>query len=498
MKLKELIKDVPFQSIIGSLEITILGLAIHSKLVSPGFLFLAKKGTKEDGGKYVAEAISRGAVAIVTETYNPLWNDIVQLIHPNPQAIEALLAAQFYGFPDEELWMIGMTGTKGKTTTTRMIKHFLDDFYGPCGLLGTIDYIIGNRRLPAKLTTPDLFSTYQMLREMVEGGCRSAVMEVSSHALTQGRVEGIDYDIAVFSNLTLDHLDYHGTMEEYCEAKSLLFSKLGKNRRKKTSPKKAIVNGDSPWTKKIVKNCQEALLTYGFNQNVDLRAFDGELKPEGTLFKVAYEEQIEEVFLPLIGRFNVYNALGAIAVALTRGMSLKEIKERLKTVPPVPGRLQPIQNDLGINIFIDFAHTDDALINVLETLQELKKGRIITVFGCGGDRDRTKRPKMAQAAESLSDFCIVTSDNPRSESPEAICNEIVVGFQRKESYTIEIDRRTAIKKAIETAKEHDIVLIAGKGHETYQIFANQTIHFDDCQVASEICSQFLPLNPGNS
>jgi UDP-N-acetylmuramoyl-L-alanyl-D-glutamate--2,6-diaminopimelate ligase len=498
MKLKKLLKDIPIQQVKGSREITITGICANSKLVAPGNLFIAKKGKTDDGIKYIPEAIAAGACAVLTDIYDPSLKQVVQLVHSDVTSIEAALVAEYYQIPSDELLMIGLTGTNGKTTTSFLIKYLLDHFRGLCGLIGTIEYIIGEHRYQATYTTPDVISNHRMLREMVNQGCRSAVMEVTSHGLDQGRVAKIDYDIVLFSNLTTDHLDYHLTMDQYCESKRGLFLNLGKYKSKKKTAKTGVVNVDCPWHKKIIAGCQAPIFTYGIKNEADLKASEINLSGEGTHLKITYQGKTVNCYWPLIGRFNVYNCLGAIAVLLVHGISLDRIAERMKTIPAVKGRLEPVPNELGLKIYVDFAHSDDALANVLETLKELKKnGHIITVFGCGGNRDRTKRAKMAEASERYSTFTIVTSDNPRCEDPEAICQEIAYGFNKKGSYEIEVDRRSAIQKAIEMATPEDIVLIAGRGHETYQIFAHKTIEFDDCKIASEICSHLKRRQTAN-
>lgn len=384
--------------------------------------------------------------------------------------------------------MVGITGTNGKTTTSFIVRHLLNQLDAPSGLIGTIEYIIGKQRYQATRTTPDVLSNHKMLREMVSHGCQTAVMEVTSHALEQGRVDSIDFDVAIFTNLTLDHLDYHGTMEKYCQAKNKLFRSLQNvPSKKKTWKKTAVVNIDSPWHEKITEGCQAQILTYSTVQPADLQATNITLTSEGTVFNLKYNGQVYHCQSPLVGRFNVYNCLGAIGAALCKGISIEKVIAQLKTIPPVNGRLQPVPNRLNTKIYVDFAHSDDALANVLECLNELKTGRIITVFGCGGNRDQTKRPKMAQVSEKFSDLSIVTSDNPRTETPDKIASEIVKGFKRQDTYFVELDRRVAIEKAIRLAGPQDIVLIAGKGHETYQIFAHKTIEFDDVKEASLIC-----------
>lgn len=489
MKLKQLLKEIPECLLKGSDEITITGVSANSQSIAAGNLFIAKKGQAHDGGKFISEAIEKGALAILTDRFDPSHSQVAQLIHPDPAAIESLIAAEYYRHPSDELLMVGITGTNGKTTTSFIIKYLLDCFKGSCGLIGTIEYIIGEKKIQAARTTPDVTANHRFLREMADQGCRSAVMEVTSHALIQGRVDKIDFDVALFTNLTQDHLDYHTTMEEYCKAKNQLFRRLGQERRKKCSPKWAVINQDSPWSSQIVEGCRESILTYGIQSPADLRASNIFLDKQGTHASVSYQDRTLSCSWPLIGRFNVYNCLAAMAALLVQGFPFSEIVEKMVHLPPVRGRLEPVKNALGLKIYVDYAHTDDALINVLSTLSEVKPGRLITVFGCGGDRDTNKRPKMAKACEDHSDFTIVTSDNPRSENPDEICRAIVHGFKQKDSYAVEVDRRKAICKAIQMATPEDLILIAGKGHETYQVFANQTIEFDDCRIAAEICSE---------
>lgn len=492
MKLKKLIKEIPLKLVKGSKDVEITGICINSKYVAPGNLFIAKRGRIDDGTKYIPEAISAGASAILSDIYDPSIKHVTQLVHPDVKTIEALIAANYYQFPSDELFMVGITGTNGKTTTSFLIKHLLDQVYGPCGLIGTIEYIIGHKRFhqATRLTTPDVATNHKMLREMVLQGCRSAVMEVSSHALDQGRVEYIEYDVGIFTNLTIDHLDYHKTMETYCQAKNKLFTNLQttSTARKKMFPKMAIVNADSPWHHKILAGCQADILTFGIDQPADLQATQIKMTSQGTQFTAIYKGKKTLIKTHLVGRFNVYNVLGAMATVLSRQMPLEEISAKLESFKSVPGRLEPVSNALGLKIYVDFAHTDDALTNVLECLKELKNGgKIITVFGCGGDRDRSKRPRMAQACEAISDLTIVTTDNPRSEDPSSIIQEITKGFKDSKKFIVELDRYKAIEKAIDLATTNDIILLAGKGHEPYQIFAHEVIEFDDRKVAAEIC-----------
>ncbi|MBN9378709.1 MAG: UDP-N-acetylmuramoyl-L-alanyl-D-glutamate--2,6-diaminopimelate ligase [Chlamydiales bacterium 38-26] len=487
MKLKKILKDIPLKDVKGSKEIEITGLCANSKLVAPGNLFVAKRGRVEDGTQYIHEAVDAGAVAVLTDILDPSLKKVTQIIHPHVVDIEGQLAAHYYQFPSRQLFTVGITGTNGKTTTSFLVKHLLDQLEMPCGLIGTIEYIIGKNRYQATRTTPDVISNHKMLREMVTQGCKAAVMEVTSHALDQGRTQNIEFDIAIFTNLTLDHLDYHQTMENYCHAKQKLFKDLESKKASSNFPI-AIMNADSPWTEKMLVDCKAHVLTYGLDIKARVRAKNIEFSSQGTRFTICYQGEQIKCESPLVGRFNIYNYLAAVCVGIARQEPLEKIVGILSSFSGIPGRMQRVNNDLHLNIFVDFAHTDDALSNVLECLQEFKKGRIITVFGCGGDRDSSKRPKMAKAAEELSDFSIVTSDNPRSENPESICQQITQGF-RKNHWKVEVDRRKAIRLAIEMAHPEDIILIAGKGHEAYQIFAHKTIEFDDRKVAAQICSE---------
>ncbi len=490
MKLSQLLKGIPVKEVKGSKELEITGICSNSKLIAPGNLFVARKGIMADGSQYIPEAIASGAVAIVTDLYDPLTpKHITQIIHSDPAEIEGLLAAHYYQRASDEMYMVGLTGTNGKTTTSFLITHLFNQTAGLCGLIGTIEYIIGKTRYKATRTTPDVCSTHKLLREMRLQGCQSAVAEVTSHALDQGRVDQVDFDVALFTNLTLDHLDYHHTMEEYAKAKQKLFLSLDPTKRKMglPFPKTAIVNADSPWSDFMLQGCKAETLTYGMMGNPDLKATEVVLSPSGTHLTMTYKEERISAFSPFVGRFNVYNYLAAVAVGLARQLPLKTIVEALATATPPPGRLDKVDNPLGLKIYVDFAHSDDALLNVLTCLNEFKTGRIIVVFGCGGNRDASKRPKMGRVCEEHADVVIITSDNPRNESPEAIIDEIKKGLKHPERACVKLDRKEAIEQAISIATPDDLILIAGKGHETYQIFGHKTIEFDDKQVALELC-----------
>ncbi len=492
MKLKELLKKIPVRQIKGSTNLNITGVCANSKKIAPGNLFIARKGRVYDGATYIPEAIASGAIAVLTDIFDPfLDKKITQIIHSDVGSIEGIVAAHYYNFPSNELFLVGVTGTNGKTTTSFFVKHLLDYFGGVCGLIGTIEYIIGDHCYRAIRTTPDVPSTHKLLREMVIQGCSNAVMEVTSHALDQNRVDFIDFDIAIFTNLTLDHLDYHETMENYCKAKNKLFRSLNSSKNKKKYPRgrTAIVNIDSSWSEKITEGCSANLITYGIVGKADVKAENIHLSPSGTAFTLCYKGNLMTVKLPLVGRFNVYNSLAAIAVGICCGFPLDKMAEALASVPVIAGRLEPVSNPLGLKIYVDFAHSDDSLQNVLECLQEFKTGRIITVFGCGGNRDAEKRPKMARVCEMYSDIVILTSDNPRNEDPVDIANQAIKGFSENSTHIVELDRELAIDKAISLANQNDIILIAGKGHEPYQVFSHKTIEFDDRKVALKLCQK---------
>jgi UDP-N-acetylmuramoyl-L-alanyl-D-glutamate--2,6-diaminopimelate ligase len=496
MKLKNLIKSLPNLQIKRLKEIEISGVCSNSKLVAPGNLFIARKGRSDHGVNHIHEALAAGAVAIVSDIYDPTLRDITQIISPDVTALEGVLAARYYNFPASQLFTVGVTGTNGKTTISFMVKHLLDSLQLPCGLCGTIEYIVGQHRYRASHTTPDPCTLQKLMREMVLQGCQSVAMEVSSHALTQGRVDQVDFDMAIFTNLSPDHLDYHRTLEEYGNAKKRLFDNLNST-PKGVFPrgKQAIVNSDCPWHSELIKDCPVAHFHYGLSPSADLYADDLELSLQGSSFTVHCQGEHVRCFSPFVGRYNIYNYLSAMGVGILRGEPLAKVAAIMEQLPPVAGRLERIPNELGLTIYVDFAHTADALENMLKSLQEFKKGKIFIVFGCGGDRDRSKRSAMAAVCDKYADLSIVTSDNPRSEKPLSICQEIVKGFSSEERYTLEVDRRKAIALAIGMATAADMIVIAGKGHESYQIFDRQTISFSDQLVATELCAERHALEP---
>jgi UDP-N-acetylmuramoyl-L-alanyl-D-glutamate--2,6-diaminopimelate ligase len=482
VKLKRLLKDIPGIQIRGSKEIEITGITSNSKLIAPGNLFIAKKGLTHDGARFIPDAIASGAIAFVTDIYDPFFPHSVQIITADIPLIEALLAQEFYQHAGRHLCLVGITGTNGKTTTSYLIKHLFDKMGCPFGLIGTIEWIVGGHLFPSGFTTPDVITNHKLFYEMVAEGCRGCVMEVSSHALEQQRVRRIDFDVAVFTNLTQDHLDYHQTMDAYAAAKALLFASLGKD-------KTAVINADSPYAALMRQECVSRVLTYGIESEADVRAEAISLTPTGTRCKICFQGTSYSLQSALIGRFNVYNLLAAIGAGLARSYPIEKILDALATFSTVQGRLERIENEKGLHLFVDYAHTEDALANVLTTLREINKKRIVTLFGCGGNRDKTKRPKMGAVVEALSDEIFVTSDNPRSEDPQEIITEILAGFREPKRAHVLVDREEAIRAAVHFCTPEDILLIAGKGHEAYQIFSHGTIAFDDRKMARAACQE---------
>jgi UDP-N-acetylmuramoyl-L-alanyl-D-glutamate--2,6-diaminopimelate ligase len=486
IKLKQLILGLDIE-VRGKKDLEISGISNHSRQVAPGDLFFALKGDKVDGSLYIEEAIRAGAVAVVTDLYNPFLPKITQLICKHPAEYQALIASRFYKDPSQGLYLVGITGTNGKTTTSYLIKHLLED-KRPCGLIGTIETIIQQHTYPSQLTTPDVLFLNKSMHEMHKKGCASCVMEVSSHGLAQKRTQGLEFNVAVFTNLTQDHLDYHKTMEHYGQSKSLLFSQMSLYKGKKN--KVALINGDDDYAKVMLTACKHPVMLYGITgSGLDLKAENIHLTQTSSSFSCVYQGKTALMQLPLIGKFNIYNALAAIGVALHAGFSLEQIAARIHTFSCVKGRLEKVPNTKGLSVYVDFAHTDKALESVLKTLRAVTQGKVIVVTGCGGDRDISKRPLMGQAAEAFADTVIFTSDNPRSEDPLEIIKQMQAKLRNPEKTSVEVDRKKAIEKALRLARPQDSVLIAGKGHETTQTFKEKTLHFSDVSVAQEILAK---------
>jgi len=482
MKLRDLIPNLDRPAVSGSLDTEITGLAYDSRKVGPGIAFVALRGTHADGHAFIPKAIELGAAAIIAEQA-PADDVSVPWVHVRHSRIAlAQAAAALHGHPAKSLTIAGVTGTNGKTTTAFLMHHLFNTAQKRSGLLGTVFYDLGNgEHLPATHTTPESLEIQGLLAAMRDNGCRACAMEVSSHALDQDRVFGLPFAAAVFTNLTQDHLDYHGTMEKYFEAKVRLFEITAES-----SPRSAlIINGDDAWGRKLVERFQHTgrVTRFGFGVHNEFRAINVRYGLTGTTFELEAKGRSFLVRSPLIGDFNVYNALGALAAAHGVGLNLREAVKSLQNAPQVPGRMERVSENSRFQVFVDYAHTPDGLENALRTARALRPRRLITVFGCGGDRDRTKRPKMAAAAEAGSDICVLTSDNPRTEDPEQILNDAKAGFARPQKHAIIADRREAIRAALENAWEGDLVLIAGKGHEDYQDIQGKKHPFDDRKIA---------------
>jgi len=484
MQLKTLLAAIPVRQIIGTLDRPVESIAYDSWRVQRNALFVAMRGEKVDGHKFIDQAVEKGASVIVADREEKHLRATCVVVEDTRTSL-ADLSAIFYGHPAQRLKLAAVTGTNGKTTTSFLIKHVCEKAGLRCGLIGTVRYEIGERVLPAIRTTPESLDLQELLAQIANAGCRAAAMEVSSHALAQDRTRGLEWNVAVFTNLTQDHLDFHGTMESYFESKAKLFTQLGQQRNKKKPV--TVVNIDDRYGQQLVDKIDKiaksvAIVTYGMSARADFRASNYRVEFSGTSYQLDARGKSYLVRVPLIGRFNVANSVAALAAASGLGVDLRAAVLSLGKSPQVPGRLEMVPAKRQFQVFVDYAHTPDALANVLKTLRELQPQRLIVVFGCGGDRDRQKRPLMGEMVERHADYAIITSDNPRKEDPSAIIAAIEKGFRSTHFEKI-IDRTEAINRAIALAQPRDIVLIAGKGHENYQEFADHTVPFDDIQVA---------------
>ena len=486
MRFSDLLFGAEVEASSGDANVT--GVQYDSRRVKSGDAFVATRGEVTDGNRYIDAAIKAGAVAVISDSASehPRAGIAWATVKHGRRAL-AVTSANLLGKPAEKLAIIGVTGTNGKTTTTFLCEAMLRAAGKKAALVGTIEYRIGTRIVPAPHTTPESLELNEFFAEAVREGAADAVMEVSSHALDQERVWAVHFDVAVFTNLTRDHLDYHKDMQSYFAAKEKLFSGTGT-----ASPRVAAINQDDGYGQELVERSRKRskILTYGFAAG-DFHAQRAEIMLHGTRFNMATPDGNVEIFSPLVGRVNVYNILAASAAAWARGCSLERIRQAVLALENVPGRFQRVNAGQPFSVVVDYAHTDDALRNVIQVARELTQGRVITVFGCGGDRDRSKRPLMGMAAGELSDYVVLTSDNPRSEDPIAIMNDALVGLRRFDTpHTAEPDRARAIQIALTQAQPGDVVLITGKGHETYQIFKDRTIHFDDREQAKEALRSF--------
>lgn len=489
MKLKALCQKLSKQvRLYGDKEVEVTGLCTDSRRAVPGNLFIARRGVSHDGNQFIEEAYRAGCVAILTDLYDPTCDALSQIVVDEVDAIEAEVATLFYANPSKELLLVGITGTDGKTTSSYLTRWLLEQNGYRCGLIGTIEYLIGDLRRPSPLTTPDLVSNHKMMREMLREGCNAAVMEVSSHGIQQGRLAGLHFDVGLLTNLASDHLDYHGSVEAYRQAKASFFQ--GPTN---LPPRLAILNGDDSLGKQLLSELPGNKVSYGFGSTCDLRLIDFDPLAGGRQ-RLTFEWEGKRVVcrLPLMGCHNSYNGAGAIAVALSQGISIDQVCAAIEGFPGVPGRLEQLTHPLqpSLEVYIDYAHTPRALEAVLNAVRRHELGRRLTVvFGCGGNRDRQKRPKMAQVAEELADRVIVTSDNPRHEEASAIIAEICTGFSHPSRYKAIVDRREAIHYAIATRSDLELLLIAGKGHEKVQLIADCHHPFDDSAVAHSLCCE---------
>ncbi len=474
----------------GAAGIPVTSLASDSRTVRPGALFLAVPGVKEDGARFAADAVRRGAAAVVAERALDLPVPVVLV--PDLRTAAADIAAAFHGRPALALASAGITGTKGKTTTAFLLHAVLAASGRTAGLLGTVEYRVGERVLPAPNTTPGPLELQALLAEMRAAGCTHAVMEVSSHALVQGRTRGVPFRAAVFTNLDRDHLDYHGTVEEYRAAKGRLFENLEPGAT-------ACINAGDPAASWFASRTPPgvAVLTYGFGPRDDIRCEEPEVGPEGSSFVLCIDGERAPVRTPLLGRHNIENILAAAAGAHGLGLPVDVIAPGLATLSGVPGRLERVDGgSTGFRVLVDYAHTEDSLRRVLAFLRPVTPGRLLVLGGCGGDRDRTKRPRMARAMAEMADEAVFTSDNPRSEEPDAILAEMTAGLAPGAPVTVVADRREAIRLLVSRARPGDTVLIAGKGHETYQVLRSGTIPFDDREEARRVLREATGDPPG--
>lgn len=487
MRLVELFREIP-HIVRESPEVEICGIAVDSKRVQPGWLFVAVRGERYDGHDYLDEAMERGAVAAVVER-EPILRPLPTIIVRDTRAVVAELAARWHGSPGRRLVCVGVTGTNGKTTTTYLTDRILQAAGYRAGLIGTISYRIGDRSIPATNTTPGALDLQAMLAEMVQLGLGHCVMEVSSHALEQHRVHGIPFRVAVFTNLSQDHLDYHRTMDRYFAAKAKLFEAL-------TPQAYAVINLDDPWGRRLLRRTRAQVITFGFHDEAMLRPRQQELTLAGSRFRVQTPAGELAIRSPLLGRPNLMNSLAAIGVGLALGVRPDAIQQGIAALPLVPGRLEPINGlrheGSGPTVIVDYAHTEEALRQALTVLRELCHERITVVFGCGGNRDQGKRPKMGRVASELADEVVITTDNPRGEDPAAIAQAVVAGVRPGcREARILLDRRQAIEAAIQSAQaKGGVVLLAGKGHETCQIMKETMLPFDDREEARR-CLQLM-------
>ncbi|MGM0444935.1 MAG: UDP-N-acetylmuramoyl-L-alanyl-D-glutamate--2,6-diaminopimelate ligase [Bacillota bacterium] len=476
MLLEKVLKKVHVENIIGSKNIKINDIKYDSRQIKDGNLFICIQGFKTDGHKYIPDAIQKQAKAVLIDKEVENYSKKITYIKvDDSRKAMAKIAKNFFKDPLEKIELIGVTGTNGKTTTTYLIKDILNKSGYKTGLIGTIEVYDGENSLDASRTTPESLDIYKYLAKMRDNDVKYAVMEVSSHALALNRVDTMQFKTAVFTNLSQDHLDYHKTMQKYAEEKVKLFKKIKKEGT-------AIINNDDQYSSFFKNNTKSDIITYGIEESSDLKATNLKLALHGVSFNL----DNMKYDLHLTGKFNIYNSLAAIGTALSLGIDEKTIKESLESIQGIPGRFETINLSQDFTVIIDYAHTPDSMINVLESLKNFRHEDVIIVFGCGGERDKDKRPKMGKIAVKYGDYVVVTTDNPRSEEPDTIIEEIIGGIIESKyntQFTVNVDRKDAIIHAVNKAKKDDVVIVFGKGHETYQVFADKTIDFNDKEVA---------------
>lgn len=472
MKLRQLIGNIESE-VSGNADIEISGIAYDSRRVEPGYLFIAIKGFETDGHKYIESAIKNGAVAVLGEDDRICECTYVKT--KNSRKAMALCAAEFYDHPERKLKIIGITGTNGKTTTTYLVRQIMMLKGLRCDLIGTNQTIICDEAIESSRTTPESLDLFAAFAKMADCGGEYVVMEVSSHSLELERVHGITFETAVLTNITQDHLDFHKTMDNYAMAKAKLFA----------VSKTAAINKDDDYAEKIMKTAGRDIVTYSIDSPSDVQAQNLRMSERGVIFDISMGQQVHEMRLGIPGKFSVYNALAAICACKNIGMEISDIEKGLVLAKSVKGRIEVVHTSTPYTVIIDYAHTPDGLENIISAVKDFAKGRVITVFGCGGNRDATKRPKMGKIAEELSDIAVVTSDNPRCEEPLAIINDILKGM-KKDNHVVVENRREAISHALEIARENDIIILAGKGHETYQEIEHIKYDFDERNVVKEI------------
>lgn len=484
--LKDIISTLDVQQVQGDQNVSIQDITADSRAVKPNSLFIALDGATVDGHNYIDKAVDAGAVAVIVSKPVTVPADVCVITVDDTRQAMMVCVPYFFDYPANRMRMVGVTGTNGKTTTTHMIRHILKAQGFKVGVIGTVHIMIGDTSYPIHNTTPDVVDLQHILHQMVQENVEYCVMEVSSHALALGRVSGVEFDTAVFTNLTQDHLDFHKTFENYLAAKCKLFEQVSAPNQVKDN-KGAVINIDDSYGYRVMEKTTAPTITYSTLGKGTLNASDVHMSTKNSQYTVNYKGESYPVSMNTTGLFNVYNTLAAIGACLQEGISMEAIDTALKTFSSVPGRFELIEEGQDFAVVVDYAHTPDGLQNILETAKAIKENRIIIVFGCGGDRDATKRPIMGRIAAEYGDKIYVTSDNPRTEDPVQIVKDVEVGVKEAlregTSYEVIVDRREAINHAIHDAKAGDIVIIAGKGHENYQILKNETIHFDDREEA---------------